>query len=167
MDMTPTTAAEALHKDRATIVRACRGLKPVATKGKVKQYKLAEIVDALIATAVSGVAGVGAEDSNAKAFAKERQLKMKQQRIALERENAIAAGQYVLVEEAGKEVDRAFGVVRERLLGIPGSSAHTLAMASQGVSIDVATHQVREQLDAAISEALEELSQLATKNGSD
>ena len=59
------------------------------------------MVDALIASAVSGIAGVGPDDANASSSQKERTAEMEAQRLALERENAVHEGKYVAIEEAG------------------------------------------------------------------
>lgn len=156
---TTTAIAELFRRDRQTINRACRDLAPASTKGRVKEYQISEVVDALIASAVAGIAGVGPDDQNAKAFARERTARMRQQRIALERENAVAAGKLVEVEEAGLEVERLFSVVRERLLGIPGAIANDLVIKAKGVAgVDAATIVLRQKLEDALYEALDEIS---------
>jgi hypothetical protein len=156
---TITAIAELFRKDRATLQRACRDLKPVSTKGRVNEFRISEVVAALIAAAVSGVAGVGAEDTSAKAFAKERSLKMKQQRIALEHANDIEAGKYVLLENVMLKVDAAMSVMREVLLGLPGSCAYDLAASvAKAPSVEVSTQILREKLDTVIRESMEAIS---------
>jgi hypothetical protein len=157
MNLTPTTAAEALHKDRATIVRACRGLKPVAVKGKVKTYQLADIVDALISTAVAGIAG--ADNVDTRAFAKERTEKLKQQRLALQRENAIASGKYCTTEEVGVEVERLFSVVRENLMAVSYNIADALVGQLRAAKTpEAATVAARDIVSEAVTDVLTALS---------
>jgi uncharacterized protein with beta-barrel porin domain len=155
------------HKDRATLKRAVRGLKPASTKGNVKTYHAHEVIDALISAAVRGATGDSADGNKSLGFTQERTAKLKAQRIAIERENEITSGKYVLTEEVGREVENAFLIVRENMLGIPHTIADQIATASRAaksqeaartIAADTITEAIREVLEALSSPDEMELS---------
>jgi hypothetical protein len=125
-------------KDRETLVRHLAGQKADATRGKVKLYKIATAVAVLIANASAGSGGTPADTANAKAFASERTKKLRAQREAIERENAIKDGEWVEVEKVGGEVERCFSIARENLLGIAGAISDEVARSTRGA----ANHEV-------------------------
>ena len=76
-------------------------------------------------------------------FEKARKDKELADRTALQ--NAVTRGELVAIEEVGKQVEREYAVVRERLLGIPGK-----------LGADLTPKQVA-RIEAEIRDALEEL----------
>ncbi len=86
-------------------------------------------------------------------LASERARLAREQTEAAAFKNAIARGEYVAIEEAGRQMEADYGLVRQRILAMPGK----LADALEGMS--------REEREAAIlaevNEALNELSEPA------
>lgn len=86
-------------------------------------------------------------------LASERARLAREQTEAAALKNAIARGEYVAIEEVGRQVENEYGLVRQRLLAIPGK----LADALNGLN--------REECEAAmmteINEVLSELSEPA------
>jgi len=87
----------------------------------------------------------------------ERALLTREQRSAAERNNAVARGQLVVIEEVARQVETEYGVVRQRLLAIPGKLADAL---------DGMNREEREVAIAGeITEALNELHDPAVAGG--
>jgi phage terminase Nu1 subunit (DNA packaging protein) len=83
-------------------------------------------------------------------LATERALLAREQRDTAALKNATARGELVSIEEVGRQVEVEYGVVRQRLLAIPGSIAEALGSMSN-----------REEREAAIATAIiEALSEL-------
>jgi len=82
-------------------------------------------------------------------LASERARLAREQTEAAALKNAVARGEYVAIEEVGRQVEAEYGLVRQRLLAIPGKLADSL----EGMS--------REEREAAmmaeVTEALNEL----------
>jgi phage terminase Nu1 subunit (DNA packaging protein) len=90
----------------------------------------------------------------------ERALLTREQRDAAALKNAISRGEFVSIEEACRQVETEYGVVRQRLLAIPGKLADALegmnreerevAMAGE---ITEALDELHDPVDAAIDGA--------------
>ncbi len=82
-------------------------------------------------------------------LASERAMLTREQTAAAALKNAVARGEYVAIEEVGRQVENEYGLVRQRILAMPGK----LADALEGLS--------REEREAAmtaeVTEALNEL----------
>ncbi|MGD9766864.1 MAG: hypothetical protein AB7U62_04400 [Pseudolabrys sp.] len=111
------------------------------------QYDLDTVRIAYIRHLREVAAGRGA-DNDAR-LSDARVLLTLEQRENIALKNAAVRGDVVSVEEVGKQVERVFTVVRERLLAIPGKIADALV---GGERVDIET-----RLTDEISEALDEL----------
>jgi phage terminase Nu1 subunit (DNA packaging protein) len=89
----------------------------------------------------------GGKDSD---LASERARLAREQTETAARRNAIARGELVSVEEVGREIEHEYGVVRQRLLAIPGMIADGL--------VGLERYDLEKKLAEAIADALSELS---------
>ena len=83
-------------------------------------------------------------------LASERARLAREQTETAARRNAIARGEFVSIEEVGRQIEAEYGVVRQRLLAIPGTIADDL--------VGLERHDVEVKLQQVIAEALKELS---------
>lgn len=151
-----SAASELTGRDRRTLKRYLADVKPSATKGTQPLWTGKQVVDAIVAGELKLRPAHNARQIN---LSDEKALLAREQRARVARENLVASGKYVDVEEAGVEVERLFSVVRERLLGIPGAIAYDLVIGAKGeAGIDAATIVLRQKLEDALYEALEEIS---------
>jgi len=90
-------------------------------------------------------------------LASERALLTREQTAREALRNAIARGEYVAVEEVGRQVEAEYGMVRQRLLAIPGKCAAAL----QGLGRE----ECEAVLASEVSEALNELHAPSTRAG--
>jgi phage terminase Nu1 subunit (DNA packaging protein) len=79
----------------------------------------------------------------------ERALLARDQRERIRLNIDKETGKLVSIEAVGLEVERQYGMVRERLLGIPGKVADSLANRSRA--------EIEQRLEAEVAEALNEL----------
>ena len=141
-------AAEMLERDRRTLVRALRAVKPDAHEKRAPRWKLSTIFDALLQHEMRGAAPGRIVDEHA------RLTRARAEKV--ERENAIAAGRYVDLELVGSMLEEENKVVAEHFLNL-SSHGYALALAARTApSDDVAGVLVGEQLRQAVHAALTE-----------
>lgn len=110
-------------------------------------YDLDEVRVTYIRHVRKVAAGRGAEKGAD--LAAERAKLAREQTEAAALKNAVSRGEYASIEEIGRQVEAEYGVVRQRLLAIPGKAADSL------VGLDRAS--VESALHKEIEEALTEL----------
>jgi phage terminase Nu1 subunit (DNA packaging protein) len=89
----------------------------------------------------------------------ERALLARAQRIKVERENAVSAGQLVDAEIVGECLEEENRVVRDHFLNLPGTCGYDLAASARAARDDMtATIVVTEKLKEAVYASLTELS---------
>jgi len=119
----------------------------VITRRPAGEYLLDDVRKEYIAHIRKVAAGRGA-DANID-LATERANLARQQTEAAALKNAVARGELVSIEEVGRQLEAEYGVVRQRLLGIPGLLAAAL------VGLDAAS--IEKRLQEAIADVLTEL----------
>ncbi|MGD0332452.1 MAG: hypothetical protein ABSA90_04255 [Xanthobacteraceae bacterium] len=110
-------------------------------------YDLDEVRVTYIRHVRKVAAGRGAEKGSD--LAAERAKLAREQTEIAARRNAVERGELVSIEEVGRQIEEEYGVVRQRLLAIPGTLADSL------VSLDRAS--IESALHEAIKDALTEL----------
>jgi phage terminase Nu1 subunit (DNA packaging protein) len=140
--------AEMIEKDRATIVRILRSVPPDAGTPKRPLYRLATVVNALVAyqTKPDGRHGKGDEAR----LAAERARLAREQTEAVALKNAATRGDLIPVAVVKRSAGIIISAFRERCLSIPGKIAASCEMRSRG--------EIEEIVRGEVYEALEELS---------
>jgi phage terminase Nu1 subunit (DNA packaging protein) len=109
--------AELLGRDRRAVARVLRDVKPDARRGKVEQWKVKSLFDAMLAAELQHA------PKGKKSTVDERQLLLRQQRIAKQRQNEIEAGTLVPAAEVEREWTDLFRSVRDAMLAIAARAA--------------------------------------------
>src|SRR6516164_4218264 len=141
-------AADLLEKDRQTLVRALRHVPPDAGTPKRPLYRLATVVNALVAyqTKPDGRHGRGDEAR----LAAERARLAREQTEAVALKNAATRGDLIPVAVVKRSAGIIITAFRERCLSIPGKIAASCEMRTRG--------EIEEIVRGEVYEALEELS---------
>lgn len=111
------------------------------------EYDLDRVRETYVLHLRKVAAGRGAEKGSD--LAAERAKLAREQTEAAAMKNALTRGELVSIEEVGRQLESEYGVVRQRLLAIPGTVAHSL------VGLDRAS--IETLLGTAITDALTEL----------
>ena len=140
--------AEMIEKDRATIVRILRSVPPDAGTPSRPLYRLATVVNALVAyqTKPDGRHGRGDEAR----LAAERARLAREQTEAVALKNAATRGDLIPVAVVKRSAGIIISAFRERCLSIPGKIAASCEMRTRG--------EIEEIVRGEVYEALEELS---------
>jgi len=104
------------------------------------EYDLDEIRLAYIRHLRKVAAGRGADNDASLTAARAKLTEEQTQMIAIK--NAVARGEYVLVEEVCRQVEAEYAVVRERLLTIPGKVADAAAGRPREVVVDILAQEI-------------------------
>lgn len=108
--------AELLGRDRRAVARVLRGIKPDARRGKVEQWTVKSLFNAMLAEELDRA-------PKGKKSVDERQLLLREQRLAKARQNAIEAGELVPAAEVEHEWTDIFRSVRDAMLAIPARAS--------------------------------------------
>jgi hypothetical protein len=151
------TAAEFFEKDRRTLTRALRDVKPDVVVKRSFRFKASTILNALIAHELKlhGAAAPGKIVHEHARLTRARAEKV-------ERENALAAGRIVDIEIVGQELEQENRIVTEHFLNLAGAQGYALTMAARTAPSDEAGMIiVSEKLRVAIHEALDQAAEPA------
>jgi phage terminase Nu1 subunit (DNA packaging protein) len=133
--------AELLGRDRRAVARVLRGIKPDARRGKVQQWTVKSLFNAMLAEeldrAPKGKKGVD-----------ERRLLLREQRLAKARQNAIEAGELVPAGDVEREWSSLFRSVRDAMLAIPARASQRCPHLSR---IDLS--EIDREIRSALAEA--------------
>jgi phage terminase Nu1 subunit (DNA packaging protein) len=113
--------AELLGRDRRAVGRVLRGVKPDARRGKVQEWTVKSLFNAMLAEELDRRAPKGS-----KKVADERQLLLREQRLAKARQNDIEAGTLVLAANVEREWSDLFRSVRDAMLAIPARASQRI-----------------------------------------
>jgi hypothetical protein len=143
-------AAEMLERDRRTLTRALRSVKPDAHEKRAPRWKLSSIFSACLAHEMRGAVPGKIVDEHA------RLTRARAEKV--ERENALAEGRLVDVELVGQMLEEENKIVTEHFLNLAGAQGHALALAartapSDEVGMILVSEKLREAIHAALSEA--------------
>jgi phage terminase Nu1 subunit (DNA packaging protein) len=133
--------AELLGRDRRAIARVLRGIKPDARRGKVQQWTVKSLFNAMLAEELDRA-------PKGKKAVDERQLLLRQQRIAKERQNEIEAGTLVPAAEVEAEWSDLLRSVRNAILSIPARVSQRVPHLSR---IDLS--EIDREIRAVLTEA--------------
>jgi phage terminase Nu1 subunit (DNA packaging protein) len=109
--------AELLGRDRRAVARVLRGTKPDARRGKVEQWTVKSLFNAMLAEELDRT------PKGKKSAVDERQLLLREQRLAKARQNAVEAGELVPAAEVEREWTDLFRSVRDTMLSIPARAS--------------------------------------------
>jgi hypothetical protein len=134
-----------LEKDRQTLVRALRHVSPDAGTASRPVYRLATVVNALVAyqTKPDGRRGNGDEAR----LAAERARLAREQTEAVALKNAATRGDLIPVSVVKRSAEIIVSAFRERCLSIPGKIATACEMRARGEIEEIVRGEVYEALD--------------------
>jgi phage terminase Nu1 subunit (DNA packaging protein) len=133
--------AELLGRDRRAIARVLRGIKPDARRGKVQQWTVKSLFNAMLAVELDRA-------PKGKNKVDERQLLLREQRLAKARQNEIEAGTLVPAAQVEREWTDLFRSVRDSMLAIPARAAQRVPHLSR---IDLS--EIDREIRSALAEA--------------
>jgi phage terminase Nu1 subunit (DNA packaging protein) len=133
--------AELLGRDRRAVARVLRNVKPDARRGKVEQWSVKSLFNAMLAVELDRA-------PKGKKVVDERQLLLRQQRIAKQRQNEIEAGTLVPAAEVEREWTDLFRSVRDNMLAIPARAGQRCPHLSR---IDLS--EIDREIRGALAEA--------------
>jgi phage terminase Nu1 subunit (DNA packaging protein) len=111
--------AELLGRDRRAVARVLRGTKPDARRGKVHEWTVKSLFNAMLAEELD-------RTPKGKKVADERQLLLREQRLQKARQNAIEAGTLVPAADVEREWSGLCRSVRDALLAIPARASQRI-----------------------------------------
>jgi phage terminase Nu1 subunit (DNA packaging protein) len=136
--------AELLGRDRRAVAKLLRGVKPDARRGTVHQWSVKTFVNALLAAELDRAL----ERAPKGKVVDERQLLLREQRLAKARQNAIEAGELVPAADVEREWTDLFRSVRDNMLAIPARAAQCVPHLSR---IDLS--EIDREIRTALAEA--------------
>lgn len=136
--------AELLGRDRRAVAKLLRGVKPDARRGTVHQWSVKTFVNALLAAELDRAL----ERAPKGKVVDERQLLLREQRLAKARQNAIEAGELVPAADVEREWTDLFRSVRDSMLAIPARAAQRVPHLSR---IDLS--EIDREIRTALAEA--------------
>jgi phage terminase Nu1 subunit (DNA packaging protein) len=134
--------AELLGRDRRAVARVLRGVKPDARRGKVQQWTVKSLFNAMLAEELDRA------PKGKKPGEGERELLLRQQRIAKQRQNEIEAGTLVPAADVEREWTDLFRSVRDAMLAIPARAAQRVPHLSR-IDLSEIDREIRNALTEA------------------